>query len=178
MRLLILIWVYLCVVPIAAAQLMTPISYEGVQKVDSKDITSTTLTIYPDNLGLVRETRTIDVPAGVVDIRFFGVSDMIIPQSAVLEEFEGLRLERNFDSDLISPAKLLDQSVGKMLTIRRLNPVTSVSDLVRAELISAAPEANGTMSAVFSTADGVEGYQCSGLPESIILPLKVSKIRI
>ena len=91
MRLLILIWVYLCVVPIAAAQLMTPISYEGVQRVDSKDITSTTLTIYPDNLGLVRETRTIDVPAGVVDIRFFGVSDMIIPQSAVLEEFEGLR---------------------------------------------------------------------------------------
>ena len=169
MRLLILIWVYLCVVPIAAAQLMTPISYEGVQRVDSKDITSTTLTIYPDNLGLVRETRTIDVPAGVVDIRFFGVSDMIIPQSAVLEEFEGLRLERNFDSDLISPAKLLDQSVGKMLTIRRLNPVTGVSDLVRAELISAAPEANGTMSAVFSTADGVEGYQCSGLPESIIL---------
>ena len=136
MRLLILIWVYLCVVPIAAAQLVTPISYEGVQRVDSKDITSTTLTIYPDNLGLVRETRTIDVPAGVVDIRFFGVSDMIIPQSAVLEEFEGLRLERNFDSDLISPAKLLDQSVGKMLTIRRLNPVTGVSDLVRAELIS------------------------------------------
>jgi len=94
---------------------------------------------------------------------------MIIPQSAVLEEFEGLRLESNFDSDLISPARLLDQSVGKELTIRRLNPVTGVSDLVRAELISAAPEANGTMSAVFSTTDGVEGYQCSGLPESIIL---------
>ena len=113
--------------------------------------------IYPDNLGLVRETRKIDVPAGVVDIRFFGVSDMIIPQSAVLEEFEGLRLESNFDSDLISPARLFDQSVGKRLTIRRLNPVTGVSDLVSAELISAAPEANGTMSAVFSTTDGVEG---------------------
>ena len=120
----------------------------------------------------MRETRTVDLPAGVVDIQFFGVTDMILPQSAVLEEFEGLRLEGNFDSDVITPAKLLTRSVGDKLTIRRLNPITGVSDFVSAELISAAPitgSGRRGINAVFSTADGVEGYQCSGLAESILL---------
>ena len=153
----------------ASAQDIDPAGFGDVQSVDSKDISSTGLTIYPDNLGFVRETRTIDVPAGVVDLRFFGVSDMIIPQSAVLESFEGLRLEGNFDSDLISPAKLINRSVGEVMTIRRVNPVTGAATLVRAELVSAAPDASGHTSAVFSTADGVEGYQCSGLAEALVL---------
>ena len=153
----------------ASAQDIDPAGFGDVQSVDSKDISSTGLTIYPDNLGFVRETRTIDVPAGVVDLRFFDVSDMIIPQSAVLESFEGLRLEGNFDSDLISPAKLINRSVGETVTIRRLNPVTGASKLVSAELVSAAPDASGYTSAVFSTVDGVEGYQCSGLAEALIL---------
>ena len=153
----------------ASAQDIDPEGFGDVQSVDSKDISSTGLTIYPDNLGFVRETRTIDVPAGVVDLRFFGVSDMIIPQSAVLESFEGLRLEGNFDSDLISPAKLINRSVGEVMTIRRVNPVTGAATLVRAELVSAALDASGHTSAVFSTADWVEGYQCSGLAEALVL---------
>ena len=169
MRVFILFWIYLLAIPIAIAQPFAPTTFDAAQSVDSKDVASTSLTIYPDNLGLVRETRTVDIPAGVVDIRFFGVSDMIIPQSAVLEEFEGLRLEGNFDSDLITPAKLLERSVGKTLTIRQLNPVTGKSNLVRAKLVSAAPDVSAGISAVFSTPDGVEGYQCSGLAEAIIL---------
>ena len=169
MRVFILFWILWLAIPIAVAQPLTPADFDSVQTVDTKDVSSTTLTIYPDNLGLVRETRTVDIPAGVVDIRFFGVSDMIIPQSAVLEEFEGLRLEGNFDSDLVTPAKLLERSVGETLTIRRLNPVTGTSDLVGAKLVSAAPDVNAGISAIFSTADGVEGYQCSGLVEAIIL---------
>ena len=168
MRRFVLIWLYLLTVPIASAQSIAP-SSDGVQSVDSKDITSTALTVYPDNLGMVSETRTVNVPAGVTDIRFFGVSDMIVPQSAILDEFEGLRLEGNFDSDLITPAKLFKQSEGQVMTIRRLNPVTGQSDLTEATLVSAAPDANGAISAIFKTADGVEGYQCSGLAESLIL---------
>ena len=159
----------LCIAPLAVAQDFNPAAFEDVQSIDSKDILSTGLTIYPDNLGFVRETRTIDVPAGVVDLRFFGVSDMIIPQSAVLESFEGLRLEGNFDSDLISPAKLINRSVGERVTIRHANPVTGASKIVRAELVSAAPDKSGNTSAIFSTTEGVEGYQCSGLAEALIL---------
>ena len=169
MRAGLLIGFYLCAVPIAAAQDFILPPSGDVQTADSKDIAATGLTIYPDNLGFVRETRTIDVPEGIVDLRFFGVSDMIIPQSAVLESFEGLRLEGNFDSDLISPAKLLERSVGETVTIRRVNPVTGTADLVSAKLVSAAPDSKGQTSAIFSTGDGVEGYQCSGLAEALIL---------
>ncbi len=169
MRAIILAGLYLCVVPLAAAQDIMPAALAGAQSVDSQDIQSTALTIYPDNLGFVRETRSIDMPAGVIDLRFFGVSDMIIPESAVLEGFEGLRLEGNFDSDLITPAKLLERSVGETVTIRRINPGTGASDLVSAKLVSAAPNGRGITSAIFSTADGVEAYQCSGLAEAIIL---------
>lgn len=169
MRAVILTGIYLLAIPLAVAQNTSHAPSLDVQFVDSKDISSTGLTIYPDNLGFVRETRTIDMPAGVVDLRFFGVSDMIIPESAVLENFEGLRLEGNFDSDLISPAKLIERSVGQTLTIRRVNPSTGVTDLIRAELVSAAPNTSSSVSAVFSTAEGVEGYQCSGLAESLIL---------
>ena len=175
MRAILLTGLWLCAVPIAAAQEFVMPSSGDVQSVDSKDISATGLTIYPDDLGFVRETRTIDLPAGVVDLRFFGVSDMIIPQSAVLESFEGLRLEGNFDSDLITPAKLLERSIGETVTIRRVNPVTGEAELVSAELVSAAPSLNvngrssGGVNAVFSTIEGVEGYQCSGLAESLVL---------
>jgi len=139
-----------------------------VNIVKSEDVSATGLTIYPDDLAFIRETRIIDLPAGLVDIQFFGVSDRIIPQSAVLEEFEGLRIEGNFDSDIINPTKLLERSVGQTLAIRRLNPVTGSTDLVRGKLVSAVADEHD-ITAVFSTADGIEAYQCSGLAEALIL---------
>jgi len=45
------------------------------------------LTIYPDNLAMVTEVRRVTLPKGPATIRFLGVSDQIIPQSAVLQEF-------------------------------------------------------------------------------------------
>ena len=172
MRIFSVICLFLLGSEFAHAQTFGPGSSDNIPTIISNTVKSTALTIYPDDLTLVKETRRIDLPIGVVDIQFFGVTDMIIPQSAVLEQFEGLRLEGNFDSDLITPAKLLTQSVGESLTIRRLNPVTGASDFVAAELLSAAPidgPGRGGINAVFSTIDGIEGFQCSGLAESILL---------
>ena len=121
MRALCLISLAFCAASSAMAQNIEP-RPDDITVVESHAVTSTGLTIYPDDLGFIRETRTVDLPAGLVDIQFFGVSDQIIPETALLESFEGLRLERNFDSDLISPGKLLARSVGQFVTIRRLNP--------------------------------------------------------
>ena len=168
MRALCLISLAFCAASSAMAQNIEP-RPDDITVVESHAVTSTGLTIYPDDLGFIRETRTVDLPAGLVDIQFFGVSDQIIPETALLESFEGLRLERNFDSDLISPGKLLARSVGQFVTIRRLNPVTGTADLVRAKLISAAPTVNNEVNATFSTPEGVEAFQCSGLSEALIL---------
>ena len=166
MRTLLLLALSLCVASGAMAQDIEStgphnIVIGDVKIIESHDITSTGLTIYPDDLGFIRETRTVDLPEGLVDIKFFGVSDQIIPETALLESFEGIRLEGNFDSDLISPEKLIEKSVGQTLTMRRLNPGTGISEFVRAKLISAAPNKNNSMSAIFSTAEGVEAYRLS-----------------
>ena len=46
-------------------------------------------------LALIVETRTIDVPAGDVVLKFRGVADGIVPQSAILDGLPGQTVERN-----------------------------------------------------------------------------------
>ena len=140
--------------------------------VESYEASQLAVTVYPDNLAMVTEVRTIDVPAGVSEIQFHGVSDMIVPETTVLQAFEGLRLEGNFNSDLITKASLLKKSVGQTLTIRRMNSVTGQFELVDAELVSAAPSdqggSGGIQGVVFKTEEGLESLYCSGLAEAVL----------
>lgn len=136
--------------------------------VDSRDVSRLAVTVYPDDLAMVTEVRTIDIPAGTSEIRLHGVSDMIVPETAVLQNFEGLRLEGNFNSDLISKGALLQKAVGQTLTIRRLNPGTGQFELSQGELVSASNMGNGIQGAVFKTDAGVEALQCAGLSEAVI----------
>ncbi len=147
--------------------------------VESRETSALGLTIYPNNLAMVTEVRRVDVPKGISEIRFHGVTDMIVTETAVLQSFEGLRLEGNFNSDLISRAALLKSAVGETMTLRRLNPVTGEFDLHDAELVSAANIGQNIQGAVFKTDEGVEALQCSGLGEALIfstLPDKLNPI--
>lgn len=56
-----------------------------------------------DSLGMVRETRTVELPAGRSRLMFRGVAALIVPHSARLAGLPGQVLERNFDYDLLSP---------------------------------------------------------------------------
>jgi len=136
--------------------------------VESYETTRLGLTIYPNDLAMVTEVRKVDIPTGISEVRFHGVSDMILPETAILQSFDGLRLEGNFNSDLISRATLLQKAVGQILTIRRMNPATGRLEFIDAELVSAAPSQYGIQGAVFKTKDGLESLQCSGLAESVL----------
>lgn len=119
------------------------------------------LTIYRDNLAFITETRTIDVPAGRSTLAFEGVSDLMIPQTAILREFGAVSLERNFDFSLLSQGSLLDKSVGKTVYLSRRNPATGELIEEEATIISAGR-------GVVMDIDGrIETFDCSGLPESI-----------
>ena len=153
------------------AALLAPLAHGHIlpgNVVDSRDVSRLAVTVYPDDLAMVTEVRRIDVPAGQSEIRFHGVTDMIIPETAVLQSFEGLRLEGNFNSDLISKGALLQKAVGQTLTIRRLTPGTGRFELSEGELISAADMGNGIQGAVFKTDAGIEALQCSGLSEAVL----------
>lgn len=166
----ILLWALGCS---ASAQNALPII------VDSERAAQTSLTIYPDDLAMVTEVRKVTLPKGPATIRFLGVSDQIIPQSAILQAFEGLNLERNFDTDIITQGSLMEKAVGETITIRRVNAGTGDVRDVEAKLLSAPLQQVSPQNrrwarqqliqgAVFEINGRVEALECSGLAEAVL----------
>lgn len=136
--------------------------------IDSPEADRTALTIYPDNLAMVTEVRKINIPAGVSTIRFLGVSDEIIAQTAVLQSFSGFNLESNFDSDVITKGALISKAVGQDIKLRQINPATGQVSIVSGRLRSASNINNIVQGAVIETAEGLIAYECAGLMEALV----------
>ena len=110
----------------------------------------------------VRETRTIDFPAGRNVIEFRGVMSTIVPQSAEISGLPGGVLEQNFDYNLLSPASLLAKSIGQTVHLVRADPKTGKL-IEQTAIVRSAP--SGTMLEI----DGkLEALHCSGLPEKLV----------
>lgn len=112
---------------------------------------------------LISEKRRVSLPAGESVVRFEGVADGMIAVSAVVSGLPGGVEEKNRDAKLLSPASLLDGSLGNRVHIRRTNPATGKVTESDAMIRSGADGA-----VVLQTAEGVEALKCSGLPESLV----------
>jgi hypothetical protein len=75
------------------------------------------VTIYTGNLGLVKDIRELQLPAGAHEVKFTDVASQIDPTTVHLKSLTdptGVRiLEQNYEYDLLNPQKLLDKYVGK-----------------------------------------------------------------
>ncbi len=92
---------------------------------EGKDREAVAVTIYNDNLALVREARKLPLNAGANRIALRDVSARIMPETASLVARSGAALqllEQNFDYDLLSAQSLLGKYVGKRVTTIRTNP--------------------------------------------------------
>jgi hypothetical protein len=112
---------------------------------------------------LITERRTVTIPAGESDIRFEGVAGGMIPQSAIVGGLPEGVVERNHDAWLLSPASLLDRSLGRRVHIRRTSRATGRVVEQEAVIRSGAEGA-----VVLETPDGIEALRCSGLPETLV----------
>ena len=110
---------------------------------------------------VVTETRTVRLPPGSSRLRFEGVVDAIIPESAIVTGLPGGVIEKNRDAALLSPAALLRAATGMALTLKRTDKATGKVSEVPARITSASAEG-----VTFSTAAGIEALRCSGLPET------------
>lgn len=110
---------------------------------------------------VVMETRTVRIPAGRSRLRFEGVVDGILPESAIVSGLPGGVLEKNRDAALLNPSSLVRAARGKVVTLKRTDPRTGKPVLVTAEILSASDQG-----VVFKTAAGIEDLRCSGLPET------------
>ena len=137
--------------------------------VESPQADHTSLTIYPRKIAMVRENRIVNLPAGRSTIRILGVSDKMVAQTALLQSFEGIRLESNFDSDLISKGSILNKSVGETIRLQRVNPISGETHFEFAKILSAPQTGITVQGVVFETSQGVETLYCSGLTETILM---------
>jgi hypothetical protein len=112
------------------------------QTTTARDRQSVNITVYNSNLGLVRETRRLTLPAGRIALRFADVTAQIRPETVHLASLtapSALRiLEQNYQYDLLNPAKLLDKFVGREITLvlRRYQNNTESFEPVQATLLS------------------------------------------
>ena len=116
-----------------------------------------------NGFALISETRTITIPAGESDMRFEGVAGGIIPESAIVTDLPAGVIEKNQDAWLLSPASLLDASLGRRVHIRRTSLATGEVTETDAVVRSGAEGA-----VVLETQAGIEALRCTGLPETLI----------
>lgn len=160
-----------------AALLLTAAPAAAQTSITSPAPDSTSVTIYRDpdrgdgginldwlnGFALITEHRRIAVPAGESLIRFEGVANGMIAVSAVVTGLPGGVIQKNRDAKLLTPASLLDGTLGNRVHIRRTNPATGKITETEAVIRSGPDNA-----VVLQTAEGFEGLRCSGLPETLV----------
>ncbi len=101
---------------------------------------SVAVTIYNENLALIKDQRTIDLNSGFNLLAFRGVSATMRPETSLLRNINNTRglsiLEQNFDFDLLTPQKILEKYVGKEINIATMNPITGEEIIEQATVLS------------------------------------------
>src|SRR6266542_3755146 len=95
---------------------------DAITREDQKDVM---VTIYNGNLGLVKDTREVRLDAGTLEVQFADVAALIDPTSVHLKSLTDptalKNLEKNYEYDLLTSAKLLEKYVGKKVRLYQSN---------------------------------------------------------
>jgi hypothetical protein len=149
---------------VAAALAIYPSAYAAVREVPStlSDQKSVAVTIYNENLALVKDTRSLTFELGLNRMALREVSGRMRPETALLRSLSHpgalTLIEQNFDFDLLTPAKLLEKYVGRNVRIVKVNPKTGLESIETATVLAAN---NGV---VLKIGDRIE----TGLPGRIV----------
>ena len=105
---------------------------------DQKEVA---VTIYNENLALVKDKRTLALPKGENTLAFREVSARMRPETALLQSGASQQqdivvIEQNFDFDLLTPQKLLEKYVGRNIGIVKTHPTTGEETEEEATVLS------------------------------------------
>lgn len=125
---------------------------------------SVAVTIYNDNLALVKDARRVNLARDFNQLAWREVSAQMRPETAQLRNVSnpaGFRLqEQNFDFDLLTPEKLLEKYVGREVAVVKVNPATGAEIRETASVLSTN---NGV---ILKFADRIE----TGVPGRLAFP--------
>ncbi len=113
-------------------------AFEGAETT-LENQTDLAVTVYNNNLALVRDRRKVELYPGHVSLQFADVAQQIRPETVSLESISEPGklhiLEQNYEYDLMSPSKLMEKYVGK--PVRLVNFSTEIGFTeVEAQLLS------------------------------------------
>ncbi|MFH1051875.1 MAG: DUF4139 domain-containing protein [bacterium] len=94
-----------------------------------ENIKSVNVTVYNDNLGVVREMRVLDLAKGISEVKITGVAAQIDPTSVHIK-LNGEVIEQNYQYDLVSLYKILQKYIDNEIDI------ISDKDLISGTLLS------------------------------------------
>lgn len=113
----------------------------GEQRSSINDQQEVAVTIYNNNLALVKDQRKLKLGSGQLALAFRDVSAQIRPETALLRSISApgslFVLEQNFDFDLLTPQTLLEKYVGKSVGVIKTNPATGAETREEAQVLSA-----------------------------------------
>lgn len=118
---------------------ITSFANEAEKRTSLEDQKSVAVTIYNENLALIKDQRTITLDKGFNLLAFRGVSAKMRAETALLRNLNNAKLkviEQNFDFDLLTPQKLLEKHVGKQVNIASMNPATGEEKIELATILS------------------------------------------
>ncbi len=105
----------------------------------SDDQTDVAVTVYNNNLALVRDRRQVVLFPGEISLTFMDVAQQIRPETVSLRSVSdpgAIRiLEQNYEYDLMSPAKLMEKYVGKRVRLVNFSSEIGFTE-VEGELLS------------------------------------------
>ncbi len=105
-------------------------------RIDENAVKSLNVTVYNNGLGLVRDSRSVDLPAGVSTLSFRGVSAQIQPETALLDG-DGVSVrEQNFNFDLLSRDSLLRKFLGKEIQVIDTHYLSGKKTIENAKILS------------------------------------------
>lgn len=126
------------------------------------DQQSVAVTIYNENLALIKDVRRIALDSGHNRLALREVSAQMRPETALLRSLSHAGslslLEQNFDFDLLTPQKLLEKYVGREVRIVKTHPLTGAESIERATVLAA------NQGVVLRIGDRIE----TGLPGRIV----------
>ncbi|MDP5102996.1 MAG: hypothetical protein NWP98_03650 [Erythrobacter sp.] len=117
---------------------------------------------FPQGFALISETRRVTLPQGESTIRFEGVAEGMVGVSAIVTGLPGGTIEKNRNAQLLSPAALVNGTLGNRVTITRTNPATGAAVSEQAIVRT---RADGGL--VLQSSQGFEAVRCAGLPETL-----------
>ena len=128
------------------------------------------VTIYNDDLALVKDTRRVRLPRDGSLLAWREVSARMRPETAQLRNLSNPAgfslLEQNFDFDLLTPEKLLEKYIGREIAVIRVNPATGAETREAATVLAT----NGGVVLQFAdrVETGVPGRLAfSGVPDTL-----------